>query len=438
MLPGTKTRTICRSKSGGQRTQGNQMAMKTLVQILAGTAVLMGGVVAASDAIAQSLQELDRSLLFPSNADIGDGKTLATDACSNCHSLDGISIDPTLPHLAGQHVTYLYDELNAYKLGDREDESMSKAVEFLSDDALRKVSMYYASLVPPGPAVRAATADGSQSAADAAASDPVQLGEAAAAGCMGCHGAGGNSQIPGMPNLTAQSPEYFGVAMRAYQSGSRQGGMMNALVSSVDEEGIQNMALYYALQEPRRTAAAGSADADADAGRTAAQACSTCHGADGNIAAADMPTLAGQDAVYLATSLKAYAQGQRDHAQMVTATAELSDAEIDDLAAFYAEQEPLARNVNRPPTIDDWIERCDRCHGIGGNSSNPRYPSLASQNEAYLARVIETYASGGRQNSTMSAMSQPLRPSDVAGLAAHYALQPGKSIVYVELPCAAQ
>jgi cytochrome c553 len=60
---------------------------------------------------------------------------------------------------------------------------------------------------------------------------------------------------------------------------------------------------------------------------------------------------------------------------------------------------------------------------------------LASQNEAYLARVITTYASGGRSNSTMSAMSQPLRPSDIKGLAAHYASQQRKSVVYVELPC---
>jgi cytochrome c553 len=121
---------------------------------------------------------------------------------------------------------------------------------------------------------------------------------------------------------------------------------------------------------------------------------------------------------------------------MLTATAELGDDEINALAAFYAEQEPLARKVNRPPTIAQWVERCDRCHGVGGNSSNPRYPSLASQNEAYLARVIDSYASGGRHNTTMSAMSQPLRPSDVAGLAAHYAAEPRKSILYVELPCA--
>jgi cytochrome c553 len=353
------------------------------------------------------------------------------DACGSCHNLNGVSIDPTLPHLASQHALYLYLELNAYKQGRREDASMEKAVEFLSEDAFHKVSTYYASLAPPGPALPPATSDDSQPGP--VDDDPVQLGMAAAIACAGCHGENGNSQIPGMPNLTAQAPEYFAISMRAYKSDGRPGNIMNALVGSIDEETIQNLGLYYALQEPQRSPVDGSGNIEA--GRTAAQACSSCHGADGNTTAADMPNLAGQDAAYLATSLKAYAQGQRDHAQMVTATAELSDADIEDLAAFYAKQEPIARQVHRPPTIAEWIERCDRCHGVGGNSTNPRYPSLASQNEPYLVRVIETYADGSRQNSTMSAMSRPLRPADIEALAAHYASQPLKSVLYVELPC---
>ncbi len=410
--------------------------MKAIVRILAVAApMLVGGAVAVSDENVQSLQELERSLLFPSNTDIAEGKTLAADTCGNCHSLDGVSSDPTLPHLASQHVVYLYNELNAYKDGSRDDESMSKAVEFLSDDAFRKVSIYYASLVPPSPAARLTTSDGARSEPEPAANDPVLLGKAAAAACAGCHGEGGNSQIPGMPNLTAQAPEYFVATMRAYQSGGRPGNMMTGLVVSIDEESIQNLALYYALQEPRRSSMAGSGDLEA--GRTAAQACASCHGADGNTTRADMPTLAGQDALYLATSLKAYRQGQRDHDQMVTASTELGDAEIDALAAFYARQDPIARKVHRPPTMADWIERCDRCHGLGGNSTNPRYPSLASQNEPYLVRVIENYASGGRHNTTMSAMSQPLRPSDIEALAAHYASQQLKSVLYVEVPCTA-
>ncbi len=408
--------------------------MKTIVRVLAIAApILMAATIALSDENAQTPQGLERALLFPSNADIAEGKTLAADACGGCHSLDGISIDPTLPHLAGQHVIYLYDELNAYKSGGRDDVSMSKAVQFLSDEAMLQVSAYYASLMPPIPAARPVTPDGSQPDPDPDTNDPVNAGKVAAAACAGCHGDGGNSQLPGMPNLTAQSPEYFGVAMRAYKSGGRPGSMMSGMVGAIDEESIQNLALYYALQEPQRTPMAGNGDVAA--GRAAAQACSGCHGADGNTSAPDMPTLAGQDVLYLTASLGAYARGQREHAQMATATAELSDADIEAMAAFYAQQEPIARKVHRPPTVAEWIERCDRCHGVRGNSSNARYPSLAAQNELYLARVIETYATGGRHNSTMAAMSQPLTPSDIEAVAAYYASQQRKSILYVELPC---
>ena len=268
--------------------------MKIIVRFLTvAVLILIGSAAAVSD-------ELERSLLFPANTDITEGKTLAAEACGNCHSLDGVSLDPNLPHLAGQHVIYLYDELNAYKNGERQDESMEKAVEFLSDDAFRKVSIYYTSLVPPSAASQPITSTGVESEPDLAADDPVKMGEAAAAACAGCHGAGGNSQLPGMPNLTAQPPEYFVATIKAYQSGGRPGNMMTGLVVSIGEVTIENMALYYALQEPHGTATAGGGDVEA--GRAAAQACSGCHGADGNVTASDMPTLAGQDAVYLAAS----------------------------------------------------------------------------------------------------------------------------------------
>jgi cytochrome c553 len=399
--------------------------MNTIVR----TVAFAGFVFASAMANAQSLDESYRSLLFPSNADIAEGEILATEACGACHSPEGISPDPMLPHLAGQHVVYLYANLVAYKNGLREDESMRKAVQFLSDDALGKVSIYYASLVPPGPSVRSETADQSTSTDE----DPVELGRAAAAACTSCHGVDGNSQIPGMPNLTAQSPEYFVTAMKGYQGDGRPGTVMGAMVSAFDEEALQNMGLFYALQAPRQTANAGSGDGEA--GADVAAGCSGCHGGDGNVTAVDTPTLAGQDAVYLAASMRAYKQATRGHEQMVTAMADLGDADIEALATFYAQQVPIARKVRRPLTLAEWIARCDRCHGIGGNSTNPQYPSLASQNEPYLARVIGNYASGGRHSTTMAAMSQPLRPADVSALAAYYASKPRKAILYVELPC---
>lgn len=376
----------------------------------------------------QQPAQLDRSLLFPSSTDISEGEILATEQCVDCHSATGIEDDPEMPHLAGQHVLYLYTELQAYKNKLRENEDMSKSVQFLSDDAMRKVSAYYARQIRTAPAVVSV----SENAPPAVVSDPVELGKTAAASCGGCHGPDGNSVMPGMPNLTSQPLEYFATAMHEYKNGGRP-SMMSGFAAALNDQTIKNIALFYGVQVPKATGNVGSGDVEA--GKTSAGACSTCHGADGNTPGVDLPTLAGQDATYLAAAIKAYAKGQRSHTQMVAATENLSDAEINNLATFYAQQQPLARKIHRPPTTADWIARCNRCHGENGNSSDPRMPSLAGQNVAYLERVLALYAEGARNNSMMSAMATPLTPEDRAALAAHYAAQTPRSILYVELPC---
>ncbi len=84
-------------------------------------------------------------------------------------------------------------------------------------------------------------------------------------------------------------------------------------------------------------AAAGpAAAADVQAGRQKAQACSVCHGPLGLHAAPDAPSLAGQPAMYVAAQLRAYRSGGRNHAVMKVIAAPLSDADISDLAAWFA------------------------------------------------------------------------------------------------------
>ncbi len=83
-------------------------------------------------------------------------------------------------------------------------------------------------------------------------------------------------------------------------------------------------------------AAAPVAAADAAAGRAKAQACSVCHGPLGLSTAPDAPHLAGQPDLYLAAQLRAYRGGQRQHAVMSVMAKPLSDADIDNLAAWFA------------------------------------------------------------------------------------------------------
>ena len=78
------------------------------------------------------------------------------------------------------------------------------------------------------------------------------------------------------------------------------------------------------------------ADGDAELGRTKAATCSACHGEDGKGIAPNYPVLAGQHAEYLAHSLRQYISGERKNPIMAPFVANLTDDDIDDLAAWFA------------------------------------------------------------------------------------------------------
>lgn len=76
--------------------------------------------------------------------------------------------------------------------------------------------------------------------------------------------------------------------------------------------------------------------ANAVAGKTKAAACAACHGPLGKSTMPDAPNIAGQPAMYLAEQLKAYRSGTRKHEVMSMMAKPLNDADIDDLAAWFA------------------------------------------------------------------------------------------------------
>lgn len=78
---------------------------------------------------------------------------------------------------------------------------------------------------------------------------------------------------------------------------------------------------------------------DAAAGKAKSAVCAACHGAAGIAAIPTYPNLAGQNEAYLVSSLKAYKLKQRSGgmaAIMQGQAAALSDADINNLAAYYA------------------------------------------------------------------------------------------------------
>lgn len=358
--------------------------------------------------------------IYAGPLEVAEGKRIAEKSCASCHGAEGISTIKGIPNLAGQRAPYLLTALGAYKGGARSDSSMNGVVKFLSDDALLAVAAFYASLDPAQP---------SATKAPAAKVDALSAGKTATASCAACHGDTGVSKIPGMPNLVGQSPAYLVAAMAAYKTGQRQSDMMKALVGALSNQEMKNIALFYALQKP--VAAQTPVTGDQAAGKAAAAACAACHGEQGVSSNPAVPSLAGQDSQYFAAAMHAYKAGTRPDEAMKGLAASLDEGTSKNIAAYYAVLPPLAPKVIKPLSTTEWAQRCDRCHGVNGNSTDLRAPALAAQRADYLERVLLAYKSGARKSPQMAAMLAVLTEEDIAGLAGYYARQKPRAVLYV-------
>jgi cytochrome c553 len=395
----------------------------TVIAILVGLASTL----AQGASLTQPIQAKERTALFPSNAMIEQGREVAETACADCHAVDGTGESEGTPSLAGQRPVYLYRIQLAYSEGARIDET-KKHSGFLNDQAVLAVSAYYSSLTP----VRRFEPLDTTEQVDLLEGDPFFSIRDAMSRCVKCHDETGNSEGSGMPNLTAQHPEYFASSMMGYLDGNRSHRLMKRLAGKLEQATISEMGVFYAVQEPLRTQTQG--DGDANVGRRLSEVCAACHGENGNPIKADMPTLAGQDAKYFIKAMKHYKDGKRLYQKMFDAVVDLSEQDMIDLATFYAAQEPLRRNVRAPLKSNEWIARCERCHGIGGNSNDPRFPMLAGQDASYLKNTLIAQ-SANESDGTMHAMAGPLSSMDIERIGTYFASQQPKAVVYIQLPC---
>jgi len=392
--------------------------------------VWLGGLLATAT-LAQTItagaaaNPMDYKILYATPQDVAQGKQVAVTMCANCHGINGISTKKGVPIIAGQRPVYLHLELKMYQAGGRGNATMTNTVKYMNDDAIMKVSAYYASQDPAEPMavpVKAAVVK----------PNALSAGKAAAVACGGCHGEAGVSKMAGMPSLIGMDPKYFVAAISAYRGGERKHDMMKALVSDLTEADVNNIALFYALQAPGKatTQAAGNVPA----GKTAAASCSGCHGDGGVSGNPTTPSLAGQEAQYFVAAMRAYKDGSRKNATMKGPATAVDEATAKNLAAYYASQTPKAAQVARPMSVAELAERCDRCHGVNGNSTDPRAPSLAAQRVDYLERVMLAYKKGERKSKEMAVMSENLDDELIAGLANHYAQKKARGLAYMILP----
>jgi cytochrome c553 len=186
---------------------------------------------------------------------------------------------------------------------------------------------------------------------------------------------------------------------------------------------IEAMALYFASQLPaqRQPPAFG----DASAGEPLSANCGSCHGAQGISRETTIPSLAAQDALYLKNSIKAYRDSVRIQEGMHKFLADLSDKDIEDIAAYYSVQ------TSRPAeestvSMKKLAEKCDRCHGPAIDNPMMITPKIDGQNKAYLIKALHAYRDNTRSSSPMHKMSLPYSEAMIEGIASWYASQPAR------------
>ena len=81
---------------------------------------------------------------------------------------------------------------------------------------------------------------------------------------------------------------------------------------------------------------AAHAAGDPVAGAKKATVCAACHGKDGNAVDPQYPRLAGQQQSSLGQTLHQYKNGQRNNAIMKGFAGQLSDQDIEDIAAYFS------------------------------------------------------------------------------------------------------
>jgi cytochrome c553 len=99
---------------------------------------------------------------------------------------------------------------------------------------------------------------------------------------------------------------------------------------------VEDIAAYVSGQ--RSGSSGGPVSGNAAAGKSKADTCGACHGADGQSAAGNVPILAGQLEGYLVKALKDYRTGKRTNPVMNGMAAPLSEQDLVDISAYYASQ----------------------------------------------------------------------------------------------------
>jgi len=167
--------------------------------------------------------------------------------------------------------------------------------------------------------------------------------------------------------------------------------------------------------------------------------CGTCHGPHGNSTQPKFPRIAGQNANYLATQLKAFRSQTRGDPDalgyMWGMAGQLDDTTIDALAKYYSGQRPepvrkrdmalatRGRDIFEHGIESEGVPACAACHGPDAHGLAD-FPRLAGQHAQYVLKQLGSFQSNMRNVAVMHGVAQNLRVTEMAAVAAYLEAQP--------------
>jgi cytochrome c553 len=160
------------------------------------------------------------------------------EVCAGCHGENGISQTENIPSLAGQQDQFTQWQLVFFRGGARKNELMQPIAEQITNEDVRVLGAYFASLTPPKDAKPDDNPDLSKKGAEAAAGRR----------CASCHG-DAFAGTKAVARLAGQREEYLVKALHDYKSGVRSGGAgaaMTDVAYPLSDEEITALSHYLA------------------------------------------------------------------------------------------------------------------------------------------------------------------------------------------------
>jgi len=180
--------------------------------------------------------------------------------------------------------------------------------------------------------------------------------------------------------------------------------------------------------------AAVASAGDAALGAQKAAVCGACHGMTGSSVNPEWPSLAGQHESYTVAQLKQFKEGARVNPLMTPMAAMLSEADMEDLGAHFAQQAPtgleadpsnwkVGERLYRGGDAAKGIPACIACHGPEGKGNAPAgYPALRAQHAVYAYNQLLAFADGRRKaagNDIMQVIADKLTDEEMRALASY-------------------